>query len=275
MKVNFSKALKGLSKWAVRHQPELMHALGFAAGASALVLTATGTAKTVREYDERMADEEKPEPTKAEVAKIAVKNYIPAAIAATSAVVFHTMGIKSYIKRNAMLTAYAMNMYDRLTKIEEKNVEILGEKKAKEIQDAVAVEDVKHMDLTGFKETGHGTCRFIDKWNGQKIMTSATYVHELINRYNEGILNQMAMERGEYIPAGKTCHYPSVYNWEMDMGEEVTDFGQHMGWFDGTLIHAHISYEKHESGEPIGFIQFAAASMPKINPNRLYTHGYS
>ena len=272
MRLNFSRMLKHLGKWMVRHQPELMHAMGFAAGASALVLTATGTAKAIREVDE--TEEVKPM-TKADKALVYAKHYIPAGLATVASVTFHVAGIKTYARRNAMLTSLSATMYDRLTKLEEKNMEVLGEKKATQIQDEIAKDGIKGIDISNAKETGHGNCLFKDEYNGQIIRSSATYINDLINTMNRGIINAMAVERGERLPAQETAHYPSLYDWELAMGEDVTTFAPQMGWYNGTLIHAHISYEKHESGEPIGIITFAAKSMPLPNPNRLYTYGYS
>lgn len=273
MKMNFTKMFKNLSKWAVKHQPELMHAMGFAAGASALVLTATGTVKAVREIDEK----ELVKPlTKKEKVTTAAKYYIPAVAAAGASVAFHTIGIKTYINRNAMLASWGTMVYDKLNKLEDKNVEMLGEKKADKIKDSIASDAIKNADVTRVKETGHGNCLFIDSLNGQMIRSSAQYINDLINRFNRGIVNQMALERGEKVPHGEECRYPSLYNWELEMGEDETAFSTQMGWYHGQLIHAHIRYDKHEeSGEPIGYIEFPAASMPRENPNRIFTYGYS
>lgn len=267
MRVNFTRMLKTLSKWAVRHQPEIMHAMGFAAGASALVLTATGTVKAVKDVEEKL-----PETAKTvEKVKVAAKHYIPAIACATASVAFHTIGIKTYINRNAMLASWGTMMYDRLTTLENKNREVLGEKKSQQIQDAIAQDEIKKIDPSTAIDTGHGHCLFIDELNGQLIRSSNDYIQNLVNDFNKAIVNQLALERGER-PKGE-CYYPTVYHWETCMGERETNFNTQKGWFDGDLIRVNISYDKHESGEPVGYIHHV--TMPVPHPNRIHVYGYS
>lgn len=256
MKLNFTKMLKSLTKWGVKHQPEILHALGFAAGASALVLTATGTAKAVREVDEKQPA------TKSETVRVAAKYYIPAGIAAGVSVGFHVAGIRSYAKINKSLAQWGMLMYDRLNKLEEKNIEVLGEKKAQKIKEDIARDEINKYEYfaSDVVETGHGNFLFRDMLTGQTIRTDPHYVHKLIDRFNEAIINQKAIEMGNSRNSIKgEAYYPSLLNYEIEMGERETSNCQHYKWYD--LLRVHISYEKAQNGEPLGIIDHQTPYM--------------
>lgn len=267
MKLNMGKVLKGLTRWGTKHTPEILHALGFAAGASALALTASGTVKAVREIDEKQPA------TKKDTIKIAAKYYIPAAAAATASVAFHTTAARSYIKRNAMLASWGMTLYDRLNTMEEKNIEVLGEKKSNAVADAVAVEEFnkRNYPVNNAIETGHGNALFFDGLNGQIIRSDYHYILNTLSELNVGIANAIAAERGD--PNARNGHYPSLWNYEQLMGEKETDHCNDYGWYHGQLIRVHISYEKAENGEPIGIISHQSRYTPR--PEFMYTHGYS
>lgn len=265
MKFDLTKILKNITKWSVKHQPEILQAMGFAAGASALVLTATGTIKAVREVDEKQPA------TKTDTFKIAAKHYIPAAIAAGTSVAFHIGASRTYIKRNTMLASWGTMMYEKLNKLEEKNVEVLGEKKSNQVTDAVATsKDYKNIDVSNAIETGYGHQLFVDELTGQLFRSSIEHVQSVKNNLNEGIANAIATERGDRTK--KAGHYPSLWEYMIQMGERDINNSNHYGWYDGSLINFHVTYETHTNGESIGIITHK--SMFMIRPEYMYTRGY-
>lgn len=269
MKVNFNKVLRNLSKWATKHQPELLQAMGFAAGASALVLTATGTVKTVREIDEK--EIEKPL-TKKEKVAVAAKHYIPATLAAGMSVACHIGASKVYIKRNAMLASWGTMMYDKLNKLEEKNVEVLGEKKAQKIQDELAIDEMRNKySVNGVIETGHGNTLFYESMLGMMFRSDYHYYMSRLTELNECISNAVAAERG--IKTNGPAHYISMMQYEDAQGLRQTEHCQHYGWYDGSLIRVAITWEKADNGEPIGIISHK--TMYGVRPEYMFTHGYS
>lgn len=260
MKLSVTGILKRLTKWSVKHEPEILQAMGLAAGATALVLTATGTVKAVREVDEKQPA------TKADTVKLVAKYYIPAAVAAGTSCAFHIAASRSYIKRNAMLASWGTMMYEKLNKLEDKNVEVLGDKKANEIKDSIASDEIKNRSITDVVETGHGHALFFDGLTGQVIRSDYNYIQTVINNLNAGIANAIAAERGD---RSKDAHYPSIWDWETLMGERETDHAHHYGWYDGSLIRVNIRYEKHESGESIGYIDHKTMWM--VRPEYMFT----
>lgn len=268
MKLNFTKMLKSLTKWGVKHQPEILHAMGFAAGASALVLTATGTVKAVREVDEKRPA------TKGETIRVAAKHYIPAAVAAAASMGFHIAGIRTYAIRNKAIMNWGMLMYDRLNKLEEKNVEVLGEKKANQIKESIARDEIKdyQCNYSDVIETGHGNFLFRDMLTGQTIRTDPHYVNSLIDKFNAAINNQKAIEMGQNPrKIAGDAYYPSLYNYLTEMGERETNHAMTYKWY--SLIYAHISYEKAANGEPIGIIDIKTPYM--VREDYMFTHGCS
>lgn len=265
MRFNLTNVMKTISKWSIKHQPEILQAMGFAAGASALVLTATGTIKAVREIDEKQPA------TKADTVKIAAKHYIPAAIAAGTSVAFHVGSARTYIKRNIMLTNCCAMAYEKLNKLEEKNVEVLGEKKANQITDAVAMsKDVKNMDISNAFDTGYGGQLFFDGLTGQLFRSNINHIKDVKNNLNEGIANAIATERGDRTK--KAGHYPSLWDYLVQMGEKDIDHSNHYGWYDGSMIDFRVTYEEHVNGESIGIISHRSLFM--VRPEYMYTRGY-
>lgn len=262
MKLSVSKMLKHLTKWGTKHTPEILHAAGFAAGASALVLTATGTVKAVREIDEK-----KPA-TKKDAAKLVAKYYIPAGVAALASVTCHTCAAREYIRRNTMLASWGTMMCDKLNKLEEKNVEVLGEKKAQKIQDEMALDELKRTDVSNVIETGHGNTLFVDQLTGQVIRSDYHYIMDLVNKLNYGIANAIAAERGSRTSDGR---YPSLWEYEKLMGERETDNANHYGWYDGKLIRITCTYDKADNGEPIGYLRHH--TLFGVRPDYLYISG--
>lgn len=262
MKLNATQLLKNLTKWSTKHTPEILHALGFAAGASAIVLTATGTVKAVREIDEKQPA------TKKDAAKLVAKYYIPAGIAAAASVTCHTCAAREYIRRNTMLASWGTMMCDKLSRLEDKNVEVLGEKKAQKIQDEMALDQIKKTDITNVIETGHGNTLFLDELTGQLIRSDYHYIMDLVNKLNYGIANAIAAERGDRSRDGA---YPSIWEYERLMGERETSNANHYGWYDGKLIRITCTYDKAENGEPIGYLKHH--TMYGVRPEFMYIHG--
>lgn len=261
MRLNITQVFKDLTKWGIKHQPELFQALGFAAGASALVLTATGTVKAVKEV------EEKQPVTKTQTAKVVAKYYIPAGMAAATSFFFHIMASKTYIRRNALLTSWGLSMYDRLQKIEESQIDILGEKKTKEIQDKVAEKEMAPYisNAQDIIDTGYGNQLFIDGTTGQMMRCSVEHVKETFNILNEQIALAIASERGDRV--NKPGHYPSHEEYLDLLGGgklRKTNWCRYFGFYSTELIKYLIRYETYEpTGESVGYIDIKTMVAPR------------
>jgi len=262
MKVNLAKLTRNISKWGIKHTPEILHAIGFAAGASAVVLTGVGTVKAVRAYDEQQPA------TKKETVRVCGKYYIPAGGAMLLSFGCHCMAMRAYIKRNAMLSSWGMMAYDKLARLEEKNVEILGERKATQINDEIAKESVTKFDPLTVVSTGHGDTLFYDQFLNVSYRSDWGFQCSVINDFNQGIAYAMAYERGERDkPPG---HYPSIFDYEKAMGLPETTFCNHWGWYDGSYIRTTVTYETASNGEPIGIITHHTMPMPR--PEYMHVH---
>ncbi|MBP5593956.1 MAG: hypothetical protein J6Y02_01145 [Pseudobutyrivibrio sp.] len=256
MKLNLARLTGNIAKWSVKHTPEILHALGFAAGASAIVLTATGTVKAVRAYDEQQPA------TKKETFRVCGKYYIPAVGAAILATTCHCAAAKAYLKRNAMLTSCCTMAYDKISRLEEKNVEILGEKKAAQINGEVAESNLSKVDFRNIVNTGHGETLFYDEFIGQTFRSDWGYICSKINELNAGIANEIAYERGDRDT--KRGRYPTIYDYEIELNLRQTNFCHHYMWCDGSLIRATVDYKTADNGEPIGIITHH--TMPMVRP---------
>lgn len=134
--MNIKKAIYGLCEKASKYSPELLIGFGIAGMITSIVLAVKATPKA-EDLIVQAEDEKEDTLTTAETVKAAYKPYIPAALTfiASTGCIVGAFKIKS--DRHAELaTAYAISQA-MVKKYQEKNEEINGEEKAKEIDDAV------------------------------------------------------------------------------------------------------------------------------------------
>lgn len=230
--------------WVNHHGNDIFLGLGIAFGVSAIGLAIHGTIKAVRLVDEKK--KEKGESlTKKEILQTVWKCYIPTAIAEG---LFIGCSLKSGAVSNkaiAAATAVAKVTQENLSNLEQATKDIVGEKKAKRIEEQAAQVYLDKHPMNGRNpiETGKGDTRFIDSWHGAAFRSSINHVESCKNRVNE------------MINAGDAV---SLNDWFDLLGIQPDKAGYNEGWSADTtgLLEVYFDPGVWTDGEPCFVIKY-------------------
>ena len=142
-KPNLTKICRSVKTATVKHSPEILTGIGIAGMATTTIMAVRATPKAIRLLDEekRRQQADKLEPM--DVAKIAWKCYIPAAVTGTVSIACLIGASSVNARRNAALTAAYTISESTLRDYQKKVVETIGEKKEQTIRDEIAKERLK------------------------------------------------------------------------------------------------------------------------------------
>ncbi len=143
MKPNISVLAKLIKTTARKHGPEILTGIGIIGMGTAAVMVGKGTPKAMRMIEAKKERTGVAKLTPVETAKTTWRCYIPATVTFCVSAACIIGASATNAKRNAALsTAYALSQ-SALRTYKEKVVEVIGEKKADEIRDAVAKEQIE------------------------------------------------------------------------------------------------------------------------------------
>lgn len=138
----FKSVLNSCKNFAVKRSPEICIGLGIVGMVGAIIFTGKATIKAKEAVDERKKELEVDELPAKEVVKTTWKYYIPTAISMTSSIALIIMADRVHNKRNAALAVAYSGLETTLASYKDKIKEVVGDKKANEIDGAVAQERI-------------------------------------------------------------------------------------------------------------------------------------
>ena len=251
-----TKFVRGIRAGAIKHSPEILIALGIVGMASAVITAVSETPKAMRlieEARERKQEERKDieypvELTKKEVVQATWKCYIPsAALFLTSATCL--IGASSvHLRRNAaLMTAYTLSE-SAMKDYQGKVLEQVGEKKEREIRDAVAKDDLQKHSVVNqtIIHTGKGTTKCLDSLSGRFFMSDRNLIDRAVNDLNRRMRSEM---------------YISLNDFYAEIGLDSIDIGEMVGWnIDRGNIELDLSYHPDPiDGQPCLVIKYELA----------------
>ena len=219
VKPELAKFAKTAQAKIVKHSPEILTAIGVVGMFGAVVSAVKETPKAVRLIE---ADSEKKhgDPhayTKTEAIKSCWKCYIPATVSFTLSAACLIGASATNAKRNAALaTAYTLSEA-ALADFKEKAKEVVGEKKEKEITDAVAKGKLEKNPV-GNREiivTGNGSTLCYDTISDRYFESSIDKIKRIENELNRRMLDEM---------------YISLNDLYYELGLNPTKTGDDIGW---------------------------------------------
>ena len=246
------KLAKSLAKFRhgfMKHSPEIYTGAGIACGIGALVVGIVGAIRATKKVDEIKEEQEVEKLPAKEVIKHTWPYFIPAVGLEIASASF-MLGANSVSRKTigALSTAYSLSE-GAYRRYKEKVVETLGEKKEKEIHEAVLDEAVK--DKPPKKEyiieTTHGDVLFFDVVTGQYFTSCIQYVKEVINNLNRRMLCE------DYV-----SHNELAY----ELGEEESISGEKLGWnIKKGLIDVYFSAKVMQDGRPCVVLEYSVPPM--------------
>lgn len=217
---------KDFGKAVQKHSPEILTGIGIAGMISTTVLAVRATPKAVLLIEnakrKKKFEGEEPELTKIETIKVAWKPYIPAAITGTASIACLVGASSVSLRRNAALAAAYALSESTLADYKDKVVETFGEKKAQEVDTAVAKGQLERTPVVeeNIIDTGRGTTRCFDPYSGRYFWSDIEFIRRAVNNLNERLLFDECISLNEYydeIGLEETCDITGeALRWTID-----------------------------------------------------------
>lgn len=236
---------ESLSKFTVKHSPEILTAFGITGMLTTVVLAVVATPKAMERIEEEKDELETDELTPIEVVKATWKEYLPATIICSVSVACLIGASATNCKRNAALaTAYKLSE-EALTEYKAKVVETLGEKKEKQIREEIDKDHLKTNPASKSEViiTDNGNTLCYDKLSGRYFRSDMETIRRAINNFNKTLLLDM---------------YASVNDFYDELDLDHTDVGDQVGWrIDNGLLDLDFSSLIADDGRPCLVVGFS------------------
>lgn len=243
-KLNFSKLIKNTQFVLSKHSPEILTGLGIAGMITTTVLAVKATPKALRCIDDAAYEKEELSLTGVEKVKACWKCYIPAAITGTVSIACLIGASSVNARRNAALaTAYKLSE-TALTEYREKVVETIGEKKERNIKDAIAKDSIKNNPVSQQNViiTGKGDTLCYDKLFGRYFKSDIDALKKIENELNRRMFSES---------------YISLNDFYYEVGLDGVDAGEDLGWnIDNGYIDLNFSSQLSSDGQPCLVVSF-------------------
>lgn len=255
-KFNPTALLKTAKASVTKHSPEILVGCGVVGMLSTVVLAVKATPKALELIEEEKqnvnAAIQEEEPGAAEIVKLAPidvvkvtwKCYIPAAITGAMSIVCLIGSTSISVKRLAAITtAYTLSESTR-KEYREKVIELLGEKKDKNVRDAIAKDRLEKNPVTKNEIiiTNDGDTLCYDRWTGRYFKSDINKIEKAINKINSNL---------------NKWHYVSLNDLYSEIGLAETKAGEEMGWtMDQGLIEPDFSSQLATDGTPCLVLAF-------------------
>lgn len=194
------------------------------------------------------AVEESEELTWVEIVKAGWKPYAPAIITAIVGVTCIFGGARANARRNAALSAAYTVVEQTLNDYTAKTKEIVGEKKEKEIRDAIAEDELKKHPLSGYNVVNipaFGNTLCYDVRSRQYFKADYNSIMKIENDLNRRLFNEMFISLNELYDEFGVLH-------DDELGDDI-------GWNTDHPIKFNISSKLAENNEPCLVVNYVIA----------------
>lgn len=240
---------KFIKPFVVKHEPEILMGMGISGLIFSTLWGVKATIKaveTVRNYKESKQFDKL---TKKEIFKLTWRYYWPVAASVVLSVPCIILGNRVSSKRYAALaTAYTITE-SALQEYKDTAREVVGEKKAKQIQENLDAKKIEETYKNGNQVilTGNGESLFFEPLSGRYFKSNWNDIAKAANELNAEALGNMS---GQI----------SLNDWFSRLGLEDTEIGDTMGWElnnnPHNLINIEISSHVTKDNVPCGSISY-------------------
>ena len=267
-KLNLSNVAKNVQATIVKHSPGILTGIGIAGMITTTILASKATPKAItlmedeierrnmvlaRETEKNGQENFTPigKLNAFDVIKVTWKCYIPAVVTGATSIACLIGANSVNARRNAALaTAYTLSD-SAMREYREKVIETIGEKKEKDVKDAIARDKIEKNPASNneviITEKGNTLC--YDGIFGRYFKSDMDTIKRAINAINRDIVSQMYVSLNEF------------YN---EIGLSPVDIGYDLGWnIDDGQIDIDFSSQLAQDGTPCLVIGYNVA--PKHN----------
>lgn len=220
-KLNMAKLFKSAQSILSKHSPAILTGVGIAGMITTTFLAVKATPKALKLMEvkrEELQLEEDEKLTPIETVKTTWKCYIPAAVTGVASAACLIGANSVNTRRNAaLLTAYNISA-SALEEYKEKVLETVGEKKERDIRDAIAKDHMANNPAqnTTVLVTGSGNARFYDDITKRRFTSSIQKIEDI-----RLTLNARMIDGDDYV---------SLNDFYYELGLEPVPFGDDVGW---------------------------------------------
>ncbi|MBQ8135452.1 MAG: hypothetical protein IJ192_13790 [Clostridia bacterium] len=238
-KQSLSGILKSVQMAMKKHSPEILTGIGIAGMITTTVMAVKATPKALILIEEKKSTEKLEELPSVEIVKTAWFCYIPTAITGVLSIACLVGASSVNLKRNAALaTAYTLSE-TALKEYKDKVVEVIGEKKAETVKDAIAKDKIEK-DPVSAKEiiiTEHGNTLCYDVLSGRYFKSDIDKLKKIENELNRKMLSETYITLNEFYS---------------EMGLNEIKLGNELGWNINSngFISLEFSSQLSEDGTP-------------------------
>lgn len=245
---------KSIKSTLVKRSPEILTGIGIVGMTTTVILAVNATPKAIQLIEKKreeleLSEEEKLKPV--DIIKVAWKPYIPAVVIGVTSISCLVGASSVNARRNAALAAAYTLSDSALREYKEKVVETIGEKKEKEIVDAVAKEKIENDPVTNkeviITEKGDTLC--YDGLFGRYFKSDMDTIKKAIIKINRDIVCDT---------------YASLNDFYSEIGLNPTRIGDDLGWnIDDGTIDVEFSSQIAEDGTPCLVVMYTVS--PRYN----------
>lgn len=239
-----SKTVKNVQTVLKKNSPAILTGVGIAGFIGTAISVGKATPKAMMLIEEKKLDLDTEELTKLEVVKTVWPCYIPSVLLCTLSIGCILGANSVNMKRNAVLaTAYTLSE-SALKEYKDKVIETIGEKKEKNVRDAISKDRIDNNPVTKNEViiTGKGDYLCYEPLSGRYFNSDIDKIKKAINEINRRLLLDSYISLNE------------LYD---ELGLESTDLGDKLGWrIEQSLIEVDFSTQKATDDTPCLAIDF-------------------
>ena len=200
-----------------KHSPEILTGLGISGMVFTTVRAVMKTPQAIEIIEAKKKELGKIELTPLEIVQAVWKVYIECVIEGGVSIACILCATSESMRRNAALTAAYILSEKDLSDQKEKTVEVVGEEKAKEIEEAVAKEKVRR-DPPENKEVvivNNGETLYYESFSGRYFRSTANALEKAVNNLNRQMLLENCISLNDFY---------------YEIGLDSTEMGDKNGW---------------------------------------------
>lgn len=235
-----------------KRSPEILMGVGIAGMITTTILAVKATPKALALIEEeklrKYKETDDDSITKAEVVKVAWKQYIPATITGTVSIACLVGASSVSARRTAALAAAYQISETALTEYKAKVVETIGEKKEQLVRDKVAKDRIEKNPVSKNEVivANGGVTLCFDPVSGRYFKSNIERIKRVENELNKRMLHDIT-------------GYVSLNEFYEELGLESTTIGDDLGWNVDNLIDISFSSQIADNGEPSIVLDFRVA----------------
>ena len=251
--MSFGTTMANLGKKVTPHVPDILTATAcIGVGATAVMCGKN----TLTAHDILKAyDEENPDATTKDRVLKAAPAYIPTIILATATIACIIGARTTSAKQTAALASAYTIATEAAARYRDKVIEVVGEEKAKEVDEKIADEQLKAHPLSEQQPiiVGTGKVLCFDSLSSRYFMSDMETLRKVQNDMNRIILDDM---------------YASLNDFYYRIGLDPMNLGEELGWTIDSLIDLKFTSRLSDDGQPCLVVNYE--SIPRSDFYRKY-----